>query len=108
MADAKGTAARVRADSDRELAAASQRRDAINQQLANVRQMLSALTGAVPAAALEVRRDRRGARGATRWTEPTAEDSPAEAEAEAEEQPQDEAEEAAHPLSLGATSPGPA
>ena len=54
VADAKGTAARVRADSDRELAAASQRRDAINQQLANVRQMLSALTGAVPAAALEV------------------------------------------------------
>ena len=53
MADAKGTAARVRADSDRELAAASQRRDAINQQLANVRQMLSALTGAVPAAALD-------------------------------------------------------
>lgn len=49
VAEAKSTAARVRADSDRELAAASQRRDAINAQLANVRQMLTALTGVVPA-----------------------------------------------------------
>ena len=53
VAEAKATAARIRADSDRELAAASQRRDAINAQLANVRQMLSALTGVVPAVALE-------------------------------------------------------
>lgn len=49
VSEAKATAARVRADSDRELAAASQRRDAINAQLANVRQMLTALTGVVPA-----------------------------------------------------------
>jgi hypothetical protein len=35
----------VRADSERELAAASQRRDSINAQLANVRQMLATLTG---------------------------------------------------------------
>ena len=37
---------RVRADSERELAAATQRRDSINAQLANVRQMLATLTGA--------------------------------------------------------------
>ncbi|MGC4110348.1 MAG: DivIVA domain-containing protein [Nocardioides sp.] len=43
--DAKATAERVRGDSDRELAAASQRRDSINAQLANVRQMLATLTG---------------------------------------------------------------
>jgi hypothetical protein len=36
----------VRADSERELAAAAQRRDSINSQLANVRQMLATLTGA--------------------------------------------------------------
>jgi hypothetical protein len=35
----------VRTDSERELSAASQRRDSINAQLANVRQMLATLTG---------------------------------------------------------------
>ena len=43
------TADRVRADSDRELAAASQRRDSINAQLSNVRQMLQTLSGAAVA-----------------------------------------------------------
>lgn len=46
VAQAKANADRVRSDSDRELAAASQRRDSINAQLANVRQMLATLTGA--------------------------------------------------------------
>jgi cell division septum initiation protein DivIVA len=46
--DAKALAARVRADSDRELAAATQRRDSINAQLGNVRQMLATLTGTAP------------------------------------------------------------
>ena len=50
VSSAKTTASRVRADSERELAAASQRRDAINSQLANVRQMLTTLTGSSPAA----------------------------------------------------------
>ena len=45
VGDAKATAERVRADSERELTAASQRRDSINAQLANVRQMLATLTG---------------------------------------------------------------
>jgi cell division septum initiation protein DivIVA len=45
--EARTTAARLRAESDRELAAATQRRDAINAQLGNVRQMLATLTGAV-------------------------------------------------------------
>jgi cell division septum initiation protein DivIVA len=43
--DAKANAERVRADSERELNAASQRRDSINAQLSNVRQMLATLTG---------------------------------------------------------------
>lgn len=43
--DARALAERVRADSDRELAAASQRRDSINAQLTNVRQMLQTLSG---------------------------------------------------------------
>lgn len=46
LAQARANAERVRSDSDRELAAASQRRDSINAQLANVRQMLATLTGA--------------------------------------------------------------
>jgi hypothetical protein len=48
--EARSTADRVRADSDRELAAASQRRDSINAQLSNVRQMLQTLSGAAIAA----------------------------------------------------------
>jgi cell division septum initiation protein DivIVA len=47
--DARTRAVRVRAESDRELAAATQRRDAINAQLGNVRQMLATLTGSVTA-----------------------------------------------------------
>jgi cell division septum initiation protein DivIVA len=46
---ARTKAARMRAESDRELSAATQRRDAINAQLGNVRQMLATLTGSVPA-----------------------------------------------------------
>ena len=47
--EARTRAVRVRAESDRELAAATQRRDAINAQLGNVRQMLATLTGSVTA-----------------------------------------------------------
>ncbi|MGY2875823.1 DNA repair exonuclease SbcCD ATPase subunit [Marmoricola sp. URHA0025 HA25] len=47
--DARTRATRMRAESDRELSAATQRRDAINAQLANVRQMLATLTGSVTA-----------------------------------------------------------
>jgi cell division septum initiation protein DivIVA len=43
--EAKAAADRVRSDSDRELAAATQRRDSINAQLTNVRQMLATLSG---------------------------------------------------------------
>ena len=45
IGDAKTTATRIRSESERELAAASQRRDSINAQLSNVRQMLATLTG---------------------------------------------------------------
>jgi hypothetical protein len=48
VSEAKATAERIRSDSDRELAAATQRRDSINSQLANVRQMLATLTGTAP------------------------------------------------------------
>ena len=47
VGEARAQVARIRADSDRELAAASQRRDSINAQLTNVRQMLATLTGGV-------------------------------------------------------------
>ena len=47
--DARTRALRVRTESERELAAATQRRDAINAQLGNVRQMLATLTGSVTA-----------------------------------------------------------
>ena len=48
VSEAKATAERIRSDSERELAAATQRRDSINSQLANVRQMLATLTGTAP------------------------------------------------------------
>jgi hypothetical protein len=47
---AQTRAERVRAESDRELAAAAQRRDSINAQLTNVRQMLATLSGTAPVA----------------------------------------------------------
>jgi len=70
--EAEATAARVRADFDRELAAAVQRRDAINSQLGNVREMLATLTGSVASA------------GDRPQVEAAAE---AEAQVEAEDQP---------------------
>lgn len=54
VAEAKTKAERIRGDSERELAAATQRRDSINAQLSNVRQMLSALGGAVVGNALDL------------------------------------------------------
>ena len=45
LRDARATAERIRLDSERELAAATQRRDSINAQLVNVRQMLATLSG---------------------------------------------------------------
>ena len=52
VAEARASADRVRAESDRELAAAAQRRDSINAQLSNVRQMLATLAGTVPGVTL--------------------------------------------------------
>ncbi|MGL4174016.1 MAG: hypothetical protein ACRCTR_08105 [Actinomycetota bacterium] len=49
VAQAQAKAARLRAESQRELTVAAQRRDSINAQLANVRQMLATLAGAAPA-----------------------------------------------------------
>ena len=54
VGDARAQAARIRADSERELAAASQRRDSINAQLANVRQMLATLTGGTAVSMMDV------------------------------------------------------
>ena len=48
IGEAKATAERIRVDTERELAAAMQRRDSINAQLSNVRQMLATLTGTAP------------------------------------------------------------
>jgi DivIVA domain-containing protein len=54
VAEAKSKAERIRGDSERELAAATQRRDSINAQLSNVRQMLAALGGAAVGNALDL------------------------------------------------------
>ena len=51
--DARAAADRVRTDSERELAAATQRRDSINAQLSNVRQMLATLTGSAAGFAVD-------------------------------------------------------
>ena len=45
LRDARATAERIRLDSERELTAATQRRDSINAQLVNLRQMLATLSG---------------------------------------------------------------
>jgi DivIVA domain-containing protein len=50
VADSMARAERIRTESERELAAAIQRRDSINAQLTNVRQMLATLSGTTPAA----------------------------------------------------------
>ncbi len=50
MADANAKADRIRSESERELAALTNRRDSINAQLTNVREMLASLTGAAVAA----------------------------------------------------------
>ena len=52
VAQSRAHADRIRAESDRELAAATQRRDSINAQLSNVRQMLATLSGAAPSGLL--------------------------------------------------------
>ena len=46
VAEAIARADRIRSESERELLAATQRRDSINAQLANVRHMLATLSGA--------------------------------------------------------------
>jgi regulator of protease activity HflC (stomatin/prohibitin superfamily) len=61
VADAMERADRIRAESDRELAAATQRRNAINAQLANVRQMLATLSGAAGSPVSEDAEDSAGA-----------------------------------------------
>ncbi|PZS25493.1 MAG: hypothetical protein DLM58_22370 [Pseudonocardiales bacterium] len=48
VAEAIARADRIRSESERELLAATQRRDSINAQLANVRHMLATLSGAAP------------------------------------------------------------
>jgi hypothetical protein len=70
--EAKAAADRVRSDSDRELAAATQRRDSINAQLTNVRQMLATLSGSATGFIVD----------------PIADDSPEEVSAEPEEDPE--------------------
>jgi DivIVA domain-containing protein len=54
VAEAKTKAERIRGDSERELSAATQRRDSINAQLSNVRQMLAALGGVAVGNPLEL------------------------------------------------------
>jgi hypothetical protein len=53
LSEARASADRIRTDSERELAAATQRRDSINAQLTNVRQMLATLTGSAAGFAVD-------------------------------------------------------
>jgi DivIVA domain-containing protein len=53
VAEARAQADRTRRESERDLAALAKRRDAITEQLRNVREMLSALTGGVVPSAAE-------------------------------------------------------
>ncbi|RYU11024.1 hypothetical protein [Nocardioides iriomotensis] len=89
VTEAKTAAARVRADSDRELAAATQRRDSINAQLANVRQMLVTLTGSAPVAFM----DEPEVQQATETADESVAEAAAEPETPAEEPAQEPAEE---------------
>ena len=64
VAEARAQADRTRRESERELSTLSKRRDAITDQLRNVREMLSTLTGGVSSAAAEPEPDaRRAGRG---------------------------------------------
>jgi len=54
ITEAKTKAEHIRGDSERELSAATQRRDSINIQLSNVRQMIASLGGAVVVNPLEL------------------------------------------------------
>ncbi len=76
VAAAHARAARIRADSDREVAAAGQRRDSINAQLTNVRQLLATLSGTAPAAAVAHEAGREGRDVDAAALEPTDEPAP--------------------------------
>ncbi|MFN8194089.1 MAG: hypothetical protein U0R80_07380 [Nocardioidaceae bacterium] len=88
---ARAHADRIAAESDRALAAATQRRDSINAQLGNVRQMLATLTNVSPAGLLAMEGsalvpEAAEAPGPAPEVEPSAEDDVAPAaEAEAED-----------------------
>jgi regulator of protease activity HflC (stomatin/prohibitin superfamily) len=73
VAEAVARAGRIRSESERELAAATQRRDSINAQLTNVRQMLATLSGT---SSTNVELD-----------EPKVEQPPAQAAPQAQSQP---------------------
>ncbi|GAA1479071.1 cellulose-binding protein [Nocardioides aestuarii] len=94
IAAARTHADRIREESDRELVAATQRRDSINAQLGNVRQMLATLTGGAAAGLLTDKpEDAVGASTEEPAQEPEVDDAELEvddaelqvAEAEAEE-----------------------
>jgi hypothetical protein len=55
VAEARERAERIRVESERELTAASHRRDSINTQLADVRRMLATLSGSAPVIGFEGR-----------------------------------------------------
>jgi chromosome segregation ATPase len=65
LAEARAQADRTRRESERELASLSKRRDAITDQLRNVREMLSTLTGGAVAADSEPRARQGAGQGAS-------------------------------------------
>ena len=86
VAQAKAQAERIRTESERELTASTQRRDSINAQLTNVRQMLATLTGASLPDPIG---DERADGGSVKASEAEAETSATGTEKDADKAPAD-------------------
>ena len=85
VAEAKTKAERIRDDSERVLVAATQRRDSINAQLTNVRQMLATLSGGAMVNPPEPTESASAAEPAAEPAEPAANQSGAVSGAEPQE-----------------------
>lgn len=95
VAQGMAHADRIRTESERELAAATQRRDSINAQLTNVRQMLATLSGAAPVGLVGLDDVEDSPLGTDAVTEPGDPDEDADLSAEAAElEPTDVAQDA--------------
>ena len=94
VSEAQARVSRIRSESERELSAASARRDSINAQLANVRQMLATLTGSSGASGRRAGAG-RGAEAERRRRSPVVDERPGGAHGRGSaERPQEQGEDA--------------